>query len=458
MQERLLKMKPAINVNQWLNEGKVSLFHVVTGILSLGVITFDGYNLFVYAGVLPLIMKELNISPTQVGAIASYTLLGAAFGSLVLGSIGDKIGRKNAILCYIVLFSVSMFFSGLAKDAVMLGLWRFLTGCGVGGTLVNVTSLVTEYVPTRSRATTVSVIYSGTSIGAIVAALLGMWLLPHHNWRIMLLLGAIPILALPLYIKFLPESPVYLVKRGRIGQLRSYLRKARPTEPLSDDVNLEVNKGTGKSPLRAIFEEGRAFSTVLFWIVWFMNVSVLFGFTIWLPKLIMNRGYSLATGLSFLLTLSVAAIAGTFIAGYLADRFGTKPTLSAYFLISFCSVALVGYTGNYTYLMVLVSLAGACINGAQNCMNSYMPTYYPPSMRSTGTGVCYAVSRLGAVLGPMVVGVLITRNFSYRATLVALALPSLISTFGILAIQEKYSFARKLEQEQVSRQVSPEPA
>jgi len=197
---------------------------------------------------------------------------------------------------------------------------------------------------------------------------------------------------------------------------------------------------------------------LMFWLVWFMNVSVLFGFTLWLPKLIMSRGYSLATGLSFLLTLSVAAIAGTFLAGYLSDRIGTKPTLSVYFLISFCSVALVGYTGNYRYLMLLVSLAGACINGAQNCMNSYMPTYYPPSMRSTGTGVCYAVSRLGAVSGPMVVGMLITRNFSYHATLIALALPSLISTAGILAIQEKYGFARKLEQKQGGRQASVEIA
>jgi AAHS family benzoate transporter-like MFS transporter len=458
MQERSSEMKPTINVNQWLNEGKVNLFHVVTGILSLGVITFDGYNLFVYAGVLPLVMKELGITATQAGAIASYTLLGAALGSLVLGSLGDEIGRKNAILWYIVLFSVSMFFSGLAKNVIMLGLWRFATGLGVGGTLVNVTALVTEYIPARNRATTVSVIYSGTSIGGIVGALLGIWMFPHYGWRSVLLLGAFPILALPLYIKFLPESPDYLVKSNRIEELRSYLRKARPEEPLADDAELEVSKRTGKSPLRAIFEEGRAFSTVLFWLVWFMNVSVLFGFTIWLPKLIMSRGYSLVTGLSFLLTLSTAAIAGTFLAGFLADRIGTKPTLAAYFLISFCSVALVGFTSHYAYLMILVSLAGACINGAQNCMNSYMPTYYPPAMRSTGTGVCYAVSRLGAVMGPTVVGILITNNFSYRGTLIGLALPSLVATAGILAIQEKYSFSRKLEQKQASPQAPVEVA
>jgi MFS transporter, AAHS family, benzoate transport protein len=451
-------MKPKINVNQWLNDGRINLFHVITGILSLGVITFDGYNLFVYAGVLPLVMKELHINPTQAGAIASYTLFGAALGSLVLGSIGDKIGRKNALLAYIVLFSVSMFFSGLAKSVLMLGFWRFVTGLGVGGTLVNVTALVTEYIPARNRATTIGVIYSGTSIGGIVAALLGIWLFPHYGWRSVLLLGAIPILALPLYIKFLPESPNYLVKHNRLDQLRSYLRKARPAEPLSDDAELEVSKGTGKGPLREIFQEGRAFSTVLFWIVWFMNVSVLFGFTIWLPKLIMNRGYSLATGMSFLLTLSIAAIAGTLLAGFLADRIGTKTTLSLYFLISFFSVALVGYTSNYKYLMLLVSLAGACINGAQNCMNSYMPSYYPPSMRSTGTGICYAVSRLGAVLGPMLVGVMITMNFSYRATLVGLALPCVISTAGILTIQEKYSFTRKIEQQQAPRQPSVEIA
>ena len=444
-------MKTTVNVNQWLNEGQFNIFHAVTGLLSLGVITFDGYNLFVYSGVLPLVTKEFHLNPTQAGAFASYTLAGAAVGSLVLGSLGDKIGRKNALLWYIVLFSVSMFFSGLAGSVLALGVWRFLTGVGVGGTLVNVTALVTEYIPARSRATTVAVIYSGTSIGGIVAALLGIWLFPHYGWRAVLLLGAVPILALPLYIKFLPESPEYLVKRNRLAALRSYLRKARPADPLPEDTELELSQRAGKSPLRAIFEEGRALSTVLFWMVWFMNVLVLFGFTIWLPKLIMNRGYSLSTGLSFLLTLSTAAIAGTFLAGFLADRIGTKPTLAAYFLISFSSVALVGFTSNYAYLMVLVSLAGACINGAQNCMNSYMPTYYPPSMRSTGTGVCYAVSRLGAVLGPLVVGKLLAMNSSYRATLIGLALPSIFSTIGILAIQEKFSFARKLEEERASR-------
>jgi len=451
-------MKPTINVNQWLSEGKVNLFHILTGILSLGVITFDGYNLFVYSGVLPLVSQEFKLTPAQAGAFASYTLAGAAVGSLVLGSLGDKIGRKNALLWYIALFSVSMFFSGLAHSVLMLGVWRFLTGVGVGGTLVNVTALVTEYIPARNRATTVAVIYSGTSIGGIVAALLGIWLFPHYGWRSVLLLGGIPLLALPLYIKLLPESPEYLVRHNRLEQLRSYMRKARPDEPLPEEAELEVSKGKGKSPIRAIFEEGRALSTVLFWIVWFMNVLVLFGFTIWLPKLIMSRGYSLARGLSFLLTLSAAAILGTFVGGFLADRIGMKPTLSTYFLISFCSVALVGFTGNYTYLMILVSLAGACINGAQNVMNSYMPPYYPPSMRSTGTGVCYAVSRLGAVLGPMVVAMMITNNFSYHATLVGLALPSLVSTVGILAIQEKYSFSRKLEQEQASRQASVEMA
>ncbi|MGA3125704.1 MAG: MFS transporter [Candidatus Korobacteraceae bacterium] len=443
-----VKGNSTINVNQWFNGAELNGFHWMVFVLSLGIIMFDGYDLFIYAGSIPLVMKEFHISPTMAGAIGSYMLAGAAIGALVLGSLADVVGRKNALMWFAALFSVSMFLTGLTHGATTFAICRFFTGLGVGGSLPNVTALASEYVPGRKRATIIATIYAGINVGGVVAALLSIWLFPHYGWRSVYFMGGIPLLVLPIYGKFLPESPVRLVRRNRLEKLRVFLRKARPQEIVPDNSVLEVEKGSGKAPIAAIFMEGRALSTVLFWIIWFMNVYVIFGFTLWLPKLIMNHGFSLATGLSFLLALSAAAIVGSCIAGVIADRVGTKPTLVGYYLLSFCSVGLVGFTGNYTYLMILVCLAGAGFNGAQNTMNSYMPPYYPPSMRSTATGVCYGLSRLGAILGPLLIGALMTAHFSYRTTLFALAGPSLISTIGIIAIQEKYSFSRKLAAEQ----------
>jgi AAHS family benzoate transporter-like MFS transporter len=381
-------------------------------------------------------------------------LLGAMIGALVLGSVADRVGRKNALMWYIALFSIGMFATGLTHSPATFGFWRFITGLGVGGSLPNVTALATEFLPGKKRGTLVAMIYAGISVGGVAAALFCIWLFPLYGWRSVFFLGGLPILALPLYTKFLPESPVRLVRRNRLEQLRTYLRRARPDEVVPDDAVLELDKSTGKAPLAAIFQERRAFSTVVFWIVWFTNVYVIFGFTIWLPKLIMNQGFSLATGLTFLLANSVASIIGSYVAGIIADAIGSRPALVIFYLLSMCSVGLVGFTSQYGWLMLLVCLAGAGFNGAQNCMNGYMPPYYPPSMRSTATGVCYGLSRMGAILGPALIGVLMTMHFSYRATLIALALPSLISTAGIIAIREKYNFTRTLAEEKPAQRAA----
>ena len=309
----------AINVNQWLNGSKLNAFHAFVFVLSLGIISFDGYDLFIYAGAIPLVMKEFHMNPAQAGAIASYMLMGAAIGALALGSLADNVGRKNALMFYIALFSVAMFLTALTTNSTTFAICRFLTGLGVGGSLPNVSALATEFIPGKKRALMISMIYAGISIGGMAAALLGILLFPHYGWRSVFYLGGLPILALPIYIKWLPESPVRLVRRNRLAELSIYRQRARPAETVPADATFEIDKAASKAPIAAIFQEKRAFSTILFWVIWFMNVYVIFGFTIWLPKLIMGHGFSLATGLTFLFVMSVAGIIGSFVVGALAD-------------------------------------------------------------------------------------------------------------------------------------------
>ena len=446
--------KAVINVNQWLNSSKLNKFHAVLFILSIFIIAFDGYDLFIYAGSIPLVMKEFKMNPAYAGMIASYMLIGAALGSLVLASLADIVGRKNALLCYMTLFSIGMFLTGLTHTPFWFGTFRFITGLGVGGSLPNVTALATEYLPAKSRGTMIAMIYSGISFGGVAAALFSIWLFPSFGWRSVYIIGIFPILLLPIYIKWLPESPVRLVRRNRLEVLRNQLLKVRPSEVLPEGAVFELDKGFGKVPVAAIFQDGRAVSTVLFWVIWFVNLYVIFGFTIWLPKLIMDHGYTLATGLTFLLANSVASVIGSYVAGWVADKIGFRGSLAIFYLLSMCSVALVGFVSSYGALMLLVSLAGAGFNGAQNTMNGFMPPYYPPSMRSTATGFCYGISRLGAIVGPTFIGVLMTMHFSYQFTLLALALPSVISAAGVLSMPDKCNYARILREEQAAAQRS----
>jgi AAHS family benzoate transporter-like MFS transporter len=440
----LPRQEPIISVNKWLDESSFSGFHLLLFFLGLLIVTCDGYDLFVFGAAVPLLMKDMHISPAQAGVLASLSPIGTLIGSLVFGPVADRFGRRNTVVFTAILFNTAIGLTGLATNPAKLAALRVLTGLGVGGSMPNVIALATEYLPRSNRSVAIAGLMSGIQVGGIAAALLGLWVFPRYGWRPAFLLAAIPLLLVPVYAKYLPESPTYLARQNRLDCLRMYMRKARPSEAVSDTAFLEVEQGKGAVPLAAILQEHRAFSTVMFWLVYFMNLYVIFGFTIWLPRLIMNQGYSLARGLSFFLPLSIGSIVGSFLAGYIADRVGSRPALLGCYLVSCCSVASAAFTSDFWHLMVLITLAGAGFNGAQNAVNAYVAPYYPPSMRSTGVGMCYGMGRLGAIFGPALIGLLISMHFSYRTTVVSIALPAMVPAIAILAVQERYGFSSSL--------------
>ena len=321
---RALPTKATIAVNKWLEASKFNKFHFVVFLLCLVLMTMDGYDLFVYGAAIPLLMKAFGMTPAQAGAIGSAASIGTLVGALVFGPLADKVGRKTTIIACIVLCCASMGMSGLTHGAAGFGFWRFMFGVGNGGMVPNIMALASEYVPGRNRAMMVAGISSGVQVGGMFGALMGMWAFPHYGWRAVFLLAALPIVLIPVYSKFLPESTTHLAKRNRLDQLRRFMNKARPNEKFADDAVLEVDAGSEKVPLKAVFEEHRAFSTVVFWIVYGVNLYVIYGFTIWLPKLMMNHGFSLTSGLTFMLMLSISSIVGSFIAGRIADRIGAR--------------------------------------------------------------------------------------------------------------------------------------
>jgi AAHS family benzoate transporter-like MFS transporter len=444
-----------INVGKWLEGSKFSAFHWLLFFLGLGTFVFDGYCLFVYGAAVPLLLEPFHVDLTQAGIIGSYAPIGAGLGALVFGSVADQVGRKKTIVLCIAIFCIGMALCGISSGPVSFSIFRIITGFGVGGCMPNMVALTTEYAPLRSRSTMVSMMLSGIQVGGIVAALLGLWLFTPFGWRAVFIAGFVPILLLPLYLKYLPESPLHLVKHDRLDQLRTILRRVRPYEPVPDDAILQTDlapaqvRSVQKAPIAAIFREGRGVSTVMLWLVYFLNLYTIYGFTIWLPKLVMNQGYSLASGLTGLLILSTVSIFGSYAAGVIADRLiGSRPTLFIFYVLAFLSIVATGYATHLWILMVCVSLAGAGFNGAQNSLNAYVALYYPPGMRSTAVGFCYGIGRMGSILGPAITGFLMSLHFTYHHTLLAIAIPGLIPAIAIFAVRDQYNFARQLASQQ----------
>jgi MFS transporter, AAHS family, benzoate transport protein len=429
-----------INIDQWMDDCKFTKLHWALFLLSTVIIAFDGYSLTTYGPTVPLLMREWKLNAAQAGIIGSYALLGAAFGAIAFGTIADKLGRKATIIICTVLFAAATGLTGLASNATIFGFWRFVAGLGLGGAMPNVVALITEYSPIRLRAFMVAAIFSGFQIGGVCGSLFSIALFPIWGWRSVYLVGFLPLLIVPLCLKYLADSPYFYFAKNRTQRLRAVLEKVRPEAAIAESATFEVNR-SGKASVAALFQDKRGLTTVAIWVVVFMDFYMIFGLGIWLPKLMMNAGYALNAGLWFSGAYFGGALLGILIAGRCADRFGAKPVLFTCFSAAFLAITLLGFHPNTTLIVILVAIAGGATSGGQAVTIAYAAVYYPPNMRATGQGFAFGMGRFGAVFGPAIAGVLLSLEPSLLASFLGVSIPGLLACVALLFTQDRYAFS-----------------
>ncbi|OTG80388.1 MFS transporter [Acinetobacter sp. ANC 4648] len=427
----------AINVNTVIDNSKFKPFHTKLILWCLFIVLFDGYDLAINGVVLPLLMKEWGMTAVQAGMLASTALAGMMFGAMFFGMLADKIGRKKVVLICVILFSGFTFLGGFASNPTEFGVLRFIAGLGIGGVLPNLVALTNEYAPQRLRSTLVTTMFSGYAVGGIMAALCGTWFASSYGWEIMFYIAGIPLLFTPLFWKFLPESLTYLVKENHHAQARKFLEKIEPSTALLPEAKLVLadTDQTQSSSVKALFTEKRAAGTFLFWLIFFMCLLVLYALGSWLPKLMMAAGYSLGSSLLFLLSMNVGAVIGTIGGGILADRFHLKPVLISMTLIGALALFGLGFNSPPVVLYILVAFAGASAIGGSILLYSYVAQYYPVAVRSTGIGWASAVGRIGAIVGPIVIGMILGMELPHKWNFIAVAIPLVIAAFAISLIR-----------------------
>lgn len=438
-----------VNVNTWMGQVKFNRFHTMLLALSICIISFDGYALSIYGPAVPLLLKDLHMSAAIAGAIGGYSFLGASVGALACGALASRIGQRNNTLLCLGVLCISMGLTALCHTAATFGFCRFLTGIGIGGIMPSIATVASEYAPLRHRTAIVAATFSGVQIGGLAAAALSMMLFGRFGWRSVFFLGALPVLLIPVFLKTLPESPAYLLSRNRTDELAAVLRRVRPDEPLPQGVVFEIQKGAGKAPVTAIFRDRRALSTLLICLVFFMNMYLNYGLIIWLPKLMMNAGFSLQASLSTLLALQFMAFFGIIGIGAISERLGNRLVMVTCFVIGALATALLGYTANLGWVVLLAALAGTCAASAQGVANGYGALYYPPAMRSTGIGFAYSSGRFGSMVSLTLTGVLVSAHISLGTTFVALAVPGLVAAAAVMLVQERHGFVAQTSASQL---------
>ncbi|RKG53226.1 aromatic acid/H+ symport family MFS transporter [Acinetobacter cumulans] len=431
-------MSKAVNVNDIIDHAKFSKFHFKVLAWCLLIILFDGYDLAINGVVLPLLMEEWGLSAMQAGMLASTALAGMMFGAMLFGSLADKIGRKKVIMICIVLFSGLTFAGGFASNPTEFAILRFLAGLGIGGVMPNLVALTSEYAPQKMRSTLVTGMFSGYAVGGVMAALLGAWFTPSFGWEIMFFIAGIPLFLLPVIWKFLPESLTFIVQKNRQAEARTIVRQLAPQVSVQETTTFELHQvDTPESAsVMSLFRRGRATNTILFWIAFFTCLLTMYALSSWLPKLMMAAGYSMDNSLMFMMVMNVGAVVGIVGGGILADRFHLKPVLMFLGIMGAIVMSLMGFQSNMVLLYILVFLAGAASIGSQMLLYSYVAQFYPLAVRSTGIGWASAIGRMGAIIGPILIGGLLGMSLPAHFNFIAVGLPVLICAIAVALIMQ----------------------
>ena len=426
-------MTNKVDVHDVIDNAKFTGFHWMVMCLCALLLIFDGYDLFIFGVVLPAIMKEWGLTPLQAGALGSYALFGMMFGALVFGTLADKIGRKKGIAICFALFSIATITNGFASSPTEFGIFRFIAGLGCGGLMPNAVALMSEYAPKRLRSTLVAVMFSGYSLGGMLAAGVGIYMLPAFGWQSMFFAAGIPLVLLPVILYLLPESVGFQVRQGRHEQARAILNRVEPGRALSarDELVLHDTKG-GSVAVIELFREGRTLRTLCLWVAFFCCLLMVYALSSWLPKLMAQAGYSLGSSLSFLLALNFGGMAGAILGGWLGDRFNLYKVMVGFFAAAAVSISLLGFKSSTEVLYLLIFVAGATTIGTQILLYAGTAQFYGMSIRSTGLGWASGIGRNGAIVGPLLGGALMTAQLPLQLNFMVFAIPGAVAALAML--------------------------
>jgi AAHS family 4-hydroxybenzoate transporter-like MFS transporter len=405
----------------------ISFYQIRLFVLIACAIIADGFDVQAMGFVAPAIVGEWHIELVALGPIFSSSLVGMLVGSIVLGTVADRIGRRPVLVGALIAFGAFTLATAMAGTVPQLIAMRFCAGLGLGGVMGNAVALASEYSPARRRATILMILSCGFTGGAIAGGALSSVLIPLAGWRMMFLVGgALPIVIALGMAAMLPESLHFGVARRRWTK-RSIAALDR-IAPGTDASTIAAAPAARSAPLIGLFEEGRASVTVILWALSFANLLDLFFLSNWLPTLAVRMGLSGRTAVLVGTAFQLGGVGGALAMGPLIDRFGFRPIMALAFAIACASIAALGLAGlTAAATTALVLLAGIGVAGAQPAINASAASFYPPSLRGAGVGWTLGVGRAGAIAGPLIASGLIMLRWTDSALFFAAAFPAACS-------------------------------
>ncbi len=397
-----------------LNAAAMSRLQYVIVALTVALNALDGFDVMAISFASPGIAVEWKTTMAGLGLILSMELWGMAIGSIFLGGVADLVGRRPTILGCLLLMTAGMFMVTTTDSLPVLSAWRLITGLGIGGMLAAINAQAAEFSSNKSRPMAIAIMSAGYPIGGVVGGLVVTQMLKVFDWRSVFYFGcAMTMIMIPLVYFIMPESVHWLVRKRPTGVLErinaTMARLGHAAVSMLPDVKLEVQRKAWID----IFSKTMLATTLIVTAAYFLHIITFYYILKWVPKLVVNMGFSPSSAGGVLTWASVGGALGCLTFGYLTKYFDLKKLTLFMFVCSWLTTVLFGQTTNdLTVLSALVAIAGYFINSGIVGMYSLVAQVFPTHVRASGTGFAIGVGRGGSVLSPIVAGLFLQGGMS----------------------------------------------
>jgi AAHS family 4-hydroxybenzoate transporter-like MFS transporter len=429
-----------VNVSELIDSLPLSSYQTGILILCLLVTLLDGFDSQMIGVAGPQIAQMLRLSPKALGVVFSASYFGAMFGALTFGMLADRWGRKRMLIVSALLFGGCTLLITQINSVGQLAVLRLIGGLGLGGAVPNAVAFGTEFSPSRMRASLASLMWVGVPGGSALVGLAAVYVLPRYHWQALFWIGGVlPLLIMVVLLFALPESISFLVRQGsdqaRVRRIMTRISPSATALPQTEFITTE--KKLPGVPMKHLFMEGRALTTILLWLLFYLSFLLLIFVTIWNPTLLRRSGASIQQASIAYTLWNLAAVVATLTVGRVMDKFNYFNALSLTFVISALSVGAFGIYANNPFLLVacLSILSGVFVSGANSGIMALAALSYPPAIRGTGIGWAFAFGRFGAMSGPLVGGYLLSLGWSVATVCVAIGASGVLAAILILLLK-----------------------
>lgn len=362
----------------------------------------------------PSIAASFGLGVPQALQTGTLFFVGMLVGAFVFGRLADRFGRRPVLIASVLIDAVFGIASAFAPDFAWLLALRFLTGVGVGGTLPVDYTMLAEFLPSDRRGRWLVLLESFWAVGTILLALVSLYAgsLGGEAWRTIFLCTGLPALIGLALRFFVPETPVYLARSGRGEEARRVLQRVANINGSRVTIGVLEPEARAKAPISDLFSAALRRRTVLVLAAWALVSISYYGVFVYLPVRLASEGFGFLRGPEFLVLIALVQLPGYALAAYGVERWGRRPTLIGFLLLSAAGSMLFSLGAAPALVVGSTLLLSFALLGTWGAIYAFTPEIYPTPLRATGMGTAGAMARFGGLLAPSIVAPLMAANFT----------------------------------------------